>query len=236
MKKYEKIFKNLEEQILRGDYLPEDYLPTENELSKHYQVSRDTIRKALSLLSEANLIQKRHGSGSQVLKHEQINFPVSELTSYQELINQLGINSKTNVISIDKIIVDDKLSQLTGFKTNSLVWRITRQRVVDGIASVLDIDYLCKSTVPNISREIAEQSIYKYLEQDLNLDISYAQKEITIDQLTEQDKILLDIGPEHHVVSIKSKVYLANNQQFQFTERRHKLEKFKFVDFARRKK
>ncbi|MDY4001435.1 trehalose operon repressor [Streptococcus orisratti] len=235
MKKYEHIFKQLEESIHNGSYLVGDYLPTESELTQIYQASRDTIRKALSLLAEAGLIQKRHGSGSQVIKHEHINFPVSELTSYQELVDKLGINSKTNVISIDKVIINKALNDLTGFPINSLVWRITRQRVVDGTASVLDIDYLSKAIVPNFTREIAERSIYNYLENQLHLDIAYAQKEITIDQLTEQDKILLDIGSEHHVVSVKSKVYLTTNQQFQFTESRHKLEKFKFIDFARRK-
>lgn len=198
-------------------------------------MSRDTIRKALSLLAEAGLIQKIHGSGSQVIKHEQIDFPVSQLTSYKELVDAHHINSKTNVIAIDKLIVDEKLAALTGFKKNNLVWRIIRQRVVDGTASVLDIDYLDKKIVPNMTREIAEQSIYDYLENQLHLIIAYAQKEITIDQLTDRDKLLLDIGAEHHVVSVKSRVYLTNKHQFQFTESRHKLEKFRFVDFATRK-
>ena len=235
MKKYEHIFKVLEQNILDGNYVTGDYLPTELELTQSYGVSRDTIRKALSLLTRGGLIKKIHGSGSQVIKQEHINFPVSELTSYQELVKQQGLNSKTNVISIDKLIVDDKLASLTGFNTNSLVWRIIRQRVVDGTTSVLDIDYLNKSFVPDMTRKIAEKSIYSYLEDKLGLNIAYAQKEITIDQLTDRDKLLLDIGSEHHVVSVKSKVYLDNKQQFQFTESRHKLEKFCFVDFARRK-
>lgn len=235
MKKYEHIYHILEKDITSGVYSAGDYLPTENELCTQYHVSRDTVRKALSLLAEARLIKKIHGSGSQVIKHEQIDFPVSQLTSYKELVDAHHINSKTNVIAIDKLIVDEKLAALTGFKKNNLVWRIIRQRVVDGTASVLDIDYLDKKIVPNMTREIAEQSIYDYLENQLHLSIAYAQKEITIDQLNDRDKLLLDIGAEHHVVSIKSKVYLANNQQFQFTESRHKLEKFRFVDFATRK-
>lgn len=234
MKKYEQIFKELENDITSGIYQAGDYLPTENELTQTYHMSRDTIRKALSLLAEAGLIQKIHGSGSQVIKHEQINFPVSQLTSYKELVDAHHINSKTNVIAIDKLIIDEKLATLTGFKKNNLVWRIIRQRVVDSTASVLDIDYLDKKIVPNMTREIAEQSIYDYLENQLHLIIAYAQKEITIDQLTNRDKLLLDIGAEHHVVSVKSKVYLANKHQFQFTESRHKLEKFRFVDFATR--
>ncbi|MDV6872692.1 trehalose operon repressor, partial [Pseudomonas aeruginosa] len=43
------------------------------------------------------------------------------------------------------------------------------------------------------------------------------------------------LGSDQHVVSVKSKVYLSNNNQFQFTESRHKLEKFKFLDFSRRR-
>ncbi|MCS4487911.1 trehalose operon repressor [Streptococcus sciuri] len=236
MKKYQAIASDLEKAIQNGNYQPNTFLPTEDSLVKHYQVSRDTIRRALRQLSEQGLIKKRHGAGSQVIKQKQINFPVSELTSYQELSHHLDVSSKTNVISIDKLIVDEDLAQLTGFKVNSLIWRIVRQRVVDELASVIDIDYLRKDLIPEMTRQIAEQSIYHYLEEELGLDIAFAQKEITIDQLTDMDKLLLDLGQEHHVVSVKSKVFLSSQEQFQFTESRHKLEKFKFVDFARRKK
>ncbi|VNU47795.1 trehalose operon repressor [Streptococcus pneumoniae] len=75
-----------------------------------------------------------------------------------------------------------------------------------------------------------------YIENGLKLLIDYAQKEITIDHSSDRDKILMDIGKDPYVVSIKSKVYLQDGRQFQFTESRHKLEKFRFVDFAKRKK
>ncbi|CAM4176846.1 trehalose operon repressor [Streptococcus penaeicida] len=235
MKKYERIFKDLEEKISKEIYAIDDFLPTEIELSQEYDASRDTIRKALNLLAKAGLVKKQQGRGTQVIKHHQILFPISELTSYQELVSYFNMNSKTNVIAIDKLIVDEKTAKLTGFPVNSLVWRITRQRVVDGVASVLDIDYLSKTIVPKISREIAEKSLYEYLEKELKLAIDFALKEVTIDQVNDKDKILLDLGSDRHVVSVKSKVYLSSNEQFQFTESRHKLEKFKFVDFARRK-
>ncbi|MFC5631612.1 MULTISPECIES: trehalose operon repressor [Streptococcus] len=235
MKKYERIYKELEQDILSGHYPVEHYLPTEMELCEQFTASRDTVRKALSLLTKEGLISKSQGRGSQVKKQELINFPVSELSSYQELVALHGMNSKTNVISLNNLIVDKDLRKLTGFPIGAHIFRITRQRVVDSIASVLDIDYLLKPIVPSISREIAEQSIYAYLEKELNLAISYAQKQITIDNARDQDKILLDLGSDKHVVCIRSKVYLADNRQFQFTESRHKLEKFQFIDFARRK-
>ena len=236
MKKYEQIFKLLKQDILNETYQIDDYLPSEHELVQTYKVSRDTIRKSLDLLQKAELIQKIRGQGSKVIKQAQIDFPVSNLTSYQELVQQHGINSKTNLIQLEKITVDKKLSNLTGFPEYRLVWRIVRQRVVDEVASVLDIDYLDKTLVPYLTREIAGQSIYAYLEEELGLRIAYAQKEITIDPATNRDQILMDIGTDQHVVSVKSKVYLADGQQFQFTDSRHKLEKFRFIDFAKRQK
>lgn len=235
MKKYQIIYKDLEKAIHDQKYQVGDFLPTEQKLVQSYQVSRDTIRKALTLLVEEGLVKKIHGSGSQVINREQINFPVSDLTSYQELIVQQGLNSQTNVISLDKIIVDSKLSERTGFSNSRQVWRVVRQRVVDSCASVIDIDYLDTSLVPQLNRNIAEHSIYDYIENQLNLSISHAFKEITIDNATDQDKILIDLGKDQHVVCIRSKVYLTNGKQFQFTESRHKLEKFKFVDYAKRR-
>jgi GntR family trehalose operon transcriptional repressor len=234
MKKYQIIYKDLEKAIHEQKYQVGDFLPTEQELVQSYQVSRDTIRKALTLLVEEGLVKKIHGSGSQVINQEQINFPVSDLTSYQELIEQQSLNSQTNVISLDKIIVDSKLSERTGFSNSRQVWRVVRQRVVDSCASVIDIDYLDASLVPQLNRSIAEYSIYDYIENQLNLSISHAFKEITIDNAIDQDKILIDLGKDQHVVCVRSKVYLNNGKQFQFTESRHKLEKFKFVDYAKR--
>lgn len=235
MKKYQQLYKQIEKAIHEETYAVGYFLPSEHELMDQYQVSRDTVRKALALLQEEGFIKKIRGQGSQVIKEEIVNFPVSNLTSYQELVQELGLRSKTNVVSLDKIIIDKKTSQLTGFPEFRMVWKVVRQRVVDDLVSVLDIDYLDMELIPKLTREIAEQSIYSYIENDLKLIIDYAQKEITIDHSNDRDKILMDICKDLYVVSIKSKVYLQDGRQFQFTESRHKLEKFRFVDFAKRK-
>lgn len=234
MKKYQQLFKQIQKTIQNETYAVGDFLPSEHELMNQYHVSRDTVRKALSLLQEEGLIKKIRGQGSQVVKEETVNFPVSNLTSYQELVQELGLRSKTNVVSLDKIIIDKKSSLITGFPEFRMVWKVVRQRVVDDLVSVLDTDYLDMELVPNLTHQIAEQSIYSYIEDDLKLLIDYAQKEITIDHTSDRDKILMDIGKDPYVVSIKSKVYLQDGRQFQFTESRHKLEKFHFVDFAKR--
>lgn len=47
--KYVKLMEDLKEKILSGEIQTGDKLPSENELSSQYQISRQTVRKALSL-------------------------------------------------------------------------------------------------------------------------------------------------------------------------------------------
>ncbi|MTB63567.1 trehalose operon repressor [Streptococcus sp. zg-86] len=234
MKKYQEIFNDIKEKITEHIYPAEHVLPTEKELQAQYQVSRDTIRKALAMLTERGLIQKVQGKGSLVLKQELLDFPVSGLTSYQELAQSLRMENQTKVVSLELVTVTSSLAQLTGFEPYQQVWKIVRTRSIDGKVSVLDTDYLSKEFVPHLTKEIAQVSIYAYLEGELGLDIAYAQKEITVEPTNREERELMN-SKDDYLVQIRSRVFLGNTQQFQYTESKHKIDKFRFVDFARRK-
>ncbi|MBS7369396.1 MAG: GntR family transcriptional regulator [Oscillospiraceae bacterium] len=67
MKKYEQVAADIRDNILSGRYTEGQTLPTEDALSSDYNVSRQTIRHALALLVDEELISKRQGSGSTVI-------------------------------------------------------------------------------------------------------------------------------------------------------------------------
>ena len=152
--------------------------------------------ETLKLLQEEGFIETVQGMGSQVSRQAHFDFPVSQLTSYQEIVKASGLRSETNVIRLEKISIDEKGAKKTGFPLHRLVWKVTRQRVVDGVASVLDIDYLDRELIPGLTKEIAQHSIYHYIEEDLKLQIGYAKKEILISPIDNRDKILLDLGKD----------------------------------------
>ena len=55
-------------------------------------------------------------------------------------------------------------------------YRIARLREIDGEAVEYEVSYFDRRIVPFISREIAEHSIYHYLENELKLKISHSQR------------------------------------------------------------
>jgi len=229
------IYQTIENSILRGEFMPGELLPSENQYAKLFKVSRDTVRKSLGLLMSNGYIQKIHGKGSVVLKREQLRFPISGLTSYKELQNAYGYSSKTKVVDIQVLEITSDLESITGFQKGEKVWKLVRTREIDNQKVILDIDYLVCRLIPNITVDIGEDSIYKYIEKELDLQIAFAEKEIRVVAVNDLDKSYLDLSPQdNNIVSIQSRVFLANAEQFQYTESRHRTDKFLFYDFARR--
>ena len=72
---YQKAAAKLRDKILRGQLKPSQRLSGERELCLELGVSRITIRLALDLLEQQNLIIRRHGSGTYVSNHPHANLP-----------------------------------------------------------------------------------------------------------------------------------------------------------------
>lgn len=232
--KYLTIYNTIVEQIKSGEIPPQTLLPSENDLTEQFQTSRETIRKALNLLSQNGYIQKVRGKGSIVIDVSKFDFPVSGLVSFKELGQKMGRKPRTIVNELDLMKPDGYIRQQLQLTGKDQVWKVVRIREIGGEKIILDKDFLNKKFVPELTEEICADSIYEYLEKDLNLTISFAKKEIVVEEPTDEDRALLDLDGFHNIVVIKNLVYLDDASLFQYTESRHRPDKFRFVDFARR--
>ena len=80
---YEQVVKKIERQIMSGVYRMGDLLPSEKELTENLGVSRITVRKALSILSEMGIIETSKGRGSVV------TFSIENLEDHKRFSGQV---------------------------------------------------------------------------------------------------------------------------------------------------
>lgn len=83
--KYYKMHHDLREQIRCGDLKSGDQVPSENQLAASYQVSRQTVRKALAILEQEGYIYAVHGKGtfvSERIRPEHRSHNVAVVTTY----------------------------------------------------------------------------------------------------------------------------------------------------------
>jgi len=232
--KYISIYHKLIEQIEKGIYSVGSKIPSEKCLMEQFDVSRDTIRKSLQMLEQNGYINKVKGKGSFILDTAKFNFPVTGLISLKELSAQIGRTAETIVEKLEfkkpskfikeQLLIDDETS----------IWKVIRSRKIDGKKIILDKEYYNGEYVEKLSREICEGSIFDYIENTLSLNIGFAKKEIVVQTCNEDDRKYLDLDGYDMVVVVNTFVYLDDGSLLQYGQSRHRPDKFKFVDFARR--
>ena len=84
--KYQSIADSLRQEIETGVYSSKQLLPTEHLLCQRFQISRQTVRRALSVLEDEGLITRRQGSGSHLRERTEpgglLNCTVAVVTTY----------------------------------------------------------------------------------------------------------------------------------------------------------
>lgn len=236
LNKYNQIYQALSSDIVEGKYKAGDVLPSEHKLLGHFGVSRETVRKALSLLQENGYIQKMKGKGSVVIYNPSMDLTVSHLTSFKEVQAQQTRTYTTIVHSLGTIEAGEvpHVQGALELEGRTLLWQLIRQRKYEGKTHIVDMDYFIHDMMPGLTEEIARDSIYEYIEKRLGHSISYSHKEITFKPMTELDIELFGPVTPPYTANVKSVVHLSDATPFQYNVSKHLASEFKFVDFSRR--
>lgn len=101
--KYLTLMEELKEKIISGRIQPGEKLPSENQFTVQYSLSRHTVRKALSLLEQEGYIEACHGKGtfcSEKMRHMKKSRNIAVVTTYiSDYIFPRLIQGMDNVLS-----------------------------------------------------------------------------------------------------------------------------------------
>lgn len=134
--KYYVLMEELKTLILSGKVKAGDRLPSENELSAKYHISRHTVRKALSILTQEGYIVAEHGKGtfcSDRMSHLRQSKNIAVITTYisDYIFPRL-------IQGMDKVLTENGYSIILKNTANS---RTKEERVLEDILTK-DIDGL----------------------------------------------------------------------------------------------
>ena len=91
---YEQVADAVRRRIERGEFQPGGAIPSEAELQSEYHVSRDTVRKALSGLTQEGLLTGGQGRTRQVRQNEPLRWSLadfeSSVTRHENNVEPLG--------------------------------------------------------------------------------------------------------------------------------------------------
>lgn len=186
--KYHQIVNTIIQDIKKGVLVMGQRIPSINEISEEFNLSRDTVEKAYNLLKEKQIIISAKGKGYYVARNlfpSKINvlFLLNKLSSYKLMIYNSFVSSMGNHANVDLNIyhcdqklfinsINENLGRydyyvvMPHFKNEQLAYENMNSNILEAIKKIPeDKLLLLDNYLPELKRDVA--SVY----QDFKMDI-----------------------------------------------------------------
>lgn len=219
---------HLKADIEQGTYKENEKLPSEFELSKSLGVSRATLREALRLLEEENIIVRRHGVGTFVNPKPLFTSGIEQLSSISSMIEEAGMQPGTNYISSTKFApTDEDIKRFQCDEDEPLV-SIERVRTANGEPVVYCVDQVPAKYLPEDFLNRHNSSIFSAIEASGDVHVAYAVTFIDPVGYHNQVSPILQCGRETALLVLKQLHYDDNDRVVLYSRNYFRADKFSF--------
>ena len=208
------------EEILRQGienevWKPDCCIPSENELSNMYGISRMTVRSVLYLLVREGLIYKVPGKGTFVSKPKIV---LSQM-AIQDQLEQMGYETSTKLVSIEKIIASVKIAKLLNLSSNAKVYILKRIRYIKEEAFSIHISYIPISLCPNLeSKDLEGAQLCNILRDEFQVKIGRKVETLESAIANDAEAKMLSVKKLFPLILLGSIVYDENDLPIEFSK------------------
>lgn len=171
---YVQLAEMLAREIGAGLLLDGERLPPERAMAGEYDVAVGTLRKALTILEERGLLERRQGSGNYI-RHKE--YAENIYTFFRLELQGGGGLPTAQTLGVERMA---KPPGLPDFGPSDQAFRFRRLRFLDDRPAALEEIWLDGSATKRISLAEVSESLYHYYKSKLGRWISRAEDQVSI--------------------------------------------------------
>ncbi len=219
----------LRSKIEGGEVLPNHKLPTEQELSREYKISRATVRQALAALVSEGLLYRKQGKGTFVTEKATQTKSV-KLTGFTEDLFTEGHQAEVKIMEIRPVPAPDRVAGVLRVPAGEQVVRFKRLRSVDGLPFSYVINYL----VPEVGQKITEKDLQLHtmlhlLEEKLGIPLGTIRHSVEAVKADVEVASLLAVSVFEPVLYIETAVYSAEGQAVEAVDTFFRSDRYRYT-------
>jgi GntR family transcriptional regulator len=224
---YLQVIDRLKQDIEKGIYKEREKLPSEFDLAKQLGVSRATLREALRILEEENVIIRRHGVGTFVNARPLFTSGIEQLNSVTNMIKQAEMKPGTIFLSSSSENPTEEDIRRFSCSPDMEIVVIERVRTANGDPVVYCVDKIPKRFLPETFSH-DEESIFSIIEDVTDRKITYAVAKIEPVGYHEKISPILECDPETALLVLKQMHFDEMDEPVLFSVNYFKADKFSF--------
>lgn len=174
---YHQLKQRLSAKIQSVEWKPEDKIDSENQLMEIFQVSRNTVKKAIEDLVQEGKLYRIQGKGTFVSK-PRFEQSLGGFYSFSRVLQEKGLNPRDEVLVIQDVYPSTKVKNGLELQDDEQVIEIKRLRFADNEPILVESSFLPKNLIINseILREVSSSSLYTLLAQRFNINVVSAKE------------------------------------------------------------
>ena len=191
------------EQALQERYRCGDYLPSEQQLADHYEVNRHTLRRAVDVLVNKGLLQRRHGVGILVLMRP-YDYPLHAQARFsQNLLEQGSHPTSERLLAVLRPASSDVASALAINEGDNVIHLRTLRRV-NGVPVCVINHFLPELSWWPTMQQFQNGSLHDFMQQHLGLDLTRSQTRISTRRAQAKECKQLEIALQSPLLCVRT--------------------------------
>lgn len=224
---YKQLADILIHQIESGKLPVGSKIPTEDELSTNYNISRVTVRKAMEELSSSCYIERKPGKGTFV-SEKKIERSISALISFTEMCQMQGLKASAKTLRLDIIEPTEEEQSRMKLNPQDKIIVLERLRYADDRPVTIEISKFPEDCFFLFEENLTNNSLYSILRKH-NINPSKSVKTLEIVQANYKESKLLNIPKNHPLLCVSSEVSDANGEHLHLSKQLSVADKFKLI-------
>ena len=200
---YQQLANEIKAQIASGELHQNEQLMTEMEMSREYGVSRITVRKALELLVEEDILSKRQGVGAFVTGKKLVR-SMNVMMGFTQTCEANGQKATSRLLFAGLDV------ELLGVKEGEAVLSLRRLRFCDGVPVMVEEVRMQRSFAYLLGEDLTG-SLHKLLAEN-GVKVVKGVKNINIGYATKEESSLLGVGEGAALLLQRDVSYDENGQ------------------------
>ncbi|MNL27373.1 HTH-type transcriptional repressor DasR [compost metagenome] len=202
--RYMEVASALARTIDAGTYREREALPPERTLSEEFEVSRETIRKAIKLLEAQGYLVSRQGLGTFVAP-DALRDMQRSIDGWTDEAAQNGRIPGQELLSVGTVAAPLSVATALGLPRSVQLVRIHRIRTLDGVPIGLQDSHIWVDKPHLLTREALTKvgSLYRLLAEEFGVVLTDAAESISAAAATGDEARWLGIAPEAPLLRIE---------------------------------
>ncbi len=214
--------------ITSGRFDSHSRFPSETELQKQFNVSRMTIRRALSELENEGYLVREQGRGSFVVR-SRVQEHLRRLTSFTEEMRFRGFSTESRVLYF-QVVKDKEVAQKMGVSEDEELVQLRRLRFVEGEPVAIQNAFVRHRFCPGIvEKGLLEGSLYKTLEDGYGLRLGRAIQTVEAKPADDREAALLKVIMGWPILFLERLAYLYSGEPIEYVTSSYRSDKYRFI-------